>query len=1108
MFSAFAKLISFILNDEEDVSEDNELSAQELNDEDKGFDSTDEKEGLSKSSHGKVTHIYNDYGLIDGEIFFTFQTVLSEKRLGLGEEVSYVAKRETLGSGWRATQVALTTSWDFDEDDKEDKSMVGIIEKFNGEFGTINGQIQFSVSAVTLENYVPCVGDYVTVDVMRVSGLLEASNIKPLRMFEKEGQISAVQKDHGYIDGDTFFTLAACCDGFSPRKWDRVQTVVIESAQGQCSWRAISIKPVIVNPSLSVSAFASPMKSSFLDDLQKNKNGIHVSLETDFGKVDVGEKRKLTVWVQNKGETEQVFLRAHLPPECKQINIEGVKYLSEHTAMMKSGNVEVKKGKITLYPAMSLYINLSLEAKFPGTEKQLLVVTFEKFLIGRYITAEIADPYHSLVPVGPVYKSEQQMSPFTKYRTSANAGQGWVVPGERPQRGGRKHILKLPNRLPQYPVPHLLRNFILNGDQLLEICPELTQDLSTENYVKKMKTLLHLEEIQMDIDIREFDLSRVPLRPVGEFLGLAVPGLAEGRPSVLLGDKVMLSDPSDPQGPIYEGYVHEVFSEEVLLKFNSDFHLGYNGKDYNVQFTFNRSSIRRCHQAVQFAANLDENVLFPSIVCSRPSQLKRTSSTQCLTSPAERNGQRSDRTMQFFNPRLNQKQKVAVSRILHGQSRPVPYILFGPPGTGKTMTVVESILQVLTQISHSRILACTPSNSAADLIAERLHLSGVVKTCDMIRLNASQRSQEGIAASILPYCTTGEDLDMASRYRVVVSTCITAGSLCMCGIKAGHFTHVFVDEAGQATEPECLIAVNFAAGENCQVTLAGDPMQLGPVIRSKFAKGYDLDLSFLERLVETPIYARDEAKFADHGAYDPLLVTKLVDNYRSHEAILTLTSKLFYYDELRELADRELTHSLCQWTALPRMGFPVIFHGVRGEDLREGNSPSWFNPAEVVQVVRYLQGVQQEQSVAPEDIGIITPYRKQVEKIRLLIDKLGMKRVKVGSVEEFQGQQRKVIIISTVRANERMIGFDKKHTLGFLSNPKRFNVAISRAQALLIIVGNPYVLAQDKYWQVLIQYCIENGAYCGCDIPELLPQDVSTNHIQDDNQSGESEVQT
>lgn len=144
----------------------------------------------------------------------------------------------------------MATNWEMDEDGLQDKSLVGIVEKFNGEFGTINGQIQFSLSDVSLEEYVPHVGDYVTLEVRRVSGLLEGSSVKPLRIFQKEGQILAVQQDHGYIDGDTFFMMTACCESYRPRKWDRVQTVVIESCQGKCSWRAISISPVIVNPSL------------------------------------------------------------------------------------------------------------------------------------------------------------------------------------------------------------------------------------------------------------------------------------------------------------------------------------------------------------------------------------------------------------------------------------------------------------------------------------------------------------------------------------------------------------------------------------------------------------------------------------------------------------------------------------------------------------------------------------------------------------------------------------------------------------------------------------------------------------------------------------------
>ena len=85
----------------------------------------------------------------------------------------------------------------------------------------------------------------------------------------------------------------------------------------------------------------------------------------------------------------------------------------------------------------------------------------------------------------------------------------------------------------------------------------------------------------------------------------------------------------------------------------------------------------------------------------------------------------------------------------------------------------------------------------------------------------------------------------------------------------------------------------------------------------------------------------------------------------------------------------------------------------------------------------------------------------------------------MGSVEEFQGQERKVIIISTVRSNVEFLQFDAQHKLGFLKNPKRFNVAITRAQALLIVIGNPDVLCHDQYWRKFIQYCVDNGSFSG-----------------------------
>ncbi|KAL8602447.1 hypothetical protein ACOMHN_064694 [Nucella lapillus] len=185
----------------------------------------------------------------------------------------------------------------------------------------------------------------------------------------------------------------------------------------------------------------------------------------------------------------------------------------------------------------------------------------------------------------------------------------------------------------------------------------------------------------------------------------------------------------------------------------------------------------------------------------------------------------------------------------------------------------------------------------------------------------------------------------------------------------------------------------------------------------------------------------------------------LVQNYRCHGAILQLPSELFYHGCLQECAPPAVTQALTSWPLLPRPGLPVVFHGVRSEDTREGDSPSWFNPGEVVEVVRYMQGLLgASPPVGPHDIGVITPYRKQVEKVRMLTERLGMPRVKVGSVEEFQGQERRAVIISTVRSNERLVRSDVRHVLGFLSNAKRFNVAITRAQALLVVIGNPHVL--------------------------------------------------
>jgi hypothetical protein len=179
--------------------------------------------------------------------------------------------------------------------------------------------------------------------------------------------------------------------------------------------------------------------------------------------------------------------------------------------------------------------------------------------------------------------------------------------------------------------------------------------------------------------------------------------------------------------------------------------------------------------------------------------------------------------------------------------------------------------------------------------------------------------------------------------------------------------------------------------------------------------------------------------------------------------------------------DKLTTHNMASWQHLPQKGFPIIFHAVDGENLREGNSPSWFNPQEAEQAVNYVQQlVNSKPPVDPLDIGVITPYARQAQKIRLALQSRNIINVKVGSVETFQGQERRCIVISTVRVESDHLSTDKKYNLGFVANEKRFNVAVTRAKALLIVVGCPTLLANDKqHWLPFMRYCKEMGSWAG-----------------------------
>lgn len=126
-----------------------------------------------------------------------------------------------------------------------------------------------------------------------------------------------------------------------------------------------------------------------------------------------------------------------------------------------------------------------------------------------------------------------------------------------------------------------------------------------------------------------------------------------------------------------------------------------------------------------------------------------------------------------------------------------------------------------------------------------------------------------------------------------------------------------------------------------------------------------------------------------------------------------------------------------------------------------------------------------------DDIGIITPYTQQVKTIRMLMESTDLIMPKVGTVEEFQGQERKIILLSTVRTLGREVRSDIKHSLGFVKSPKRMNVAISRARALLVIFGSPSLLVRDENWKFLIEYCFKNKSCFNCDPTVINPENHS-----------------
>lgn len=190
----------------------------------------------------------------------------------------------------------------------------------------------------------------------------------------------------------------------------------------------------------------------------------------------------------------------------------------------------------------------------------------------------------------------------------------------------------------------------------------------------------------------------------------------------------------------------------------------------------------------------------------------------------------------------------AVRHIVEGTSYPAPYILFGPPGTGKTKTLVEAISQIHMLDENSRMLVCATSNAAADELAIRI-IENLPNECwighHVYRIYSKNYAPEAPIEDALKtssnfdlkYCP---DLEFLKKFRIIVATLLVGGSLRYAKLSPAYFTHLFLDECGSATELSSLVAIACAA--KAKIVLSGDPKQLGPVVFSKHASDLGLGI--------------------------------------------------------------------------------------------------------------------------------------------------------------------------------------------------------------------------------------------------------------------------
>lgn len=433
-------------------------------------------------------------------------------------------------------------------------------------------------------------------------------------------------------------------------------------------------------------------------------------------------------------------------------------------------------------------------------------------------------------------------------------------------------------------------------------------------------------------------------------------------------------------------------------------------------------------------------------------------------------------------PELNPSQTLAVEKVLQ---RPLSLIQ-GPPGTGKTVTSAAIVYNLARMHPGQQILVCAPSNVAVDQLTEKINATGlkVVRLCAKSReavntpvehltmhyqvrhldtpdkahlqkLMALKEDQGELTAadekrySRLKNQTERELLRAAD---VICCTCVGAGDPRIAN-KSFRFRYVLVDESTQATEPECLIPLVLGAK---QVVFVGDHFQLGPVVMCKQASRAGLAQSLFERLIQLGVH--------------PL---RLQVQYRMHPCLSEFPSNTFYEGTLQNgvtVSDREMRGIEFPW---PVPGKPMFFYACTGTEEISGSGTSYLNRSEAAQcekiVTHFLRS-----GITPGQIGVITPYEGQRSYLVAYLARNGALSsalyadIEIASVDSFQGREKDIIIVTCVRSNEHQ-------GVGFLNDPRRLNVALTRAKYGVVVLGNPKVLSKQPLWNALLTHFKENG---------------------------------